>query len=290
MFATVGVLHPGNMGAALCASVAATGREVLWASAGRTSATRARAEAAGAIDAGTVSSLVRAADLVISICPPSRAEEVAGEVASLGFGGTYVDANAVSRETASRIGETLRVGGASFVDGSVIGPSRFESRRTRLYLSGDGAANVAEVVAADEPLAVVLDGPIGMASALKMCYGAWTKSTSALFIAIRALAVYEGVEELLLEQWASGQEKLDARSVWALQKASTHGWRWIGEMEEVAESFRAAGVPDGFPAAAAAVFAAFPRRPDEVLTPSEEILRRLREGRPDGDGPPRNQE
>jgi 3-hydroxyisobutyrate dehydrogenase-like beta-hydroxyacid dehydrogenase len=278
MFATVGVLHPGNMGAALCASIATTGREVLWASAGRSSATRARAEAAGAIDVGTVTRLVRASDLVISICPPSSAEDLAGEVTSIGFGGTYVDANAVSRETALRMSEALRAGGARFVDGSVIGPSRFEARRTRLYLSGDEAATVAEVVVAGEPLAVVLDGPVGAASALKMCYGAWTKVTSALLIAIRTLAVHEGVEEPLLAQWASGQERVDDRSGRALEKASTHGWRWIGEMEQVAESFRAAGLPDGFLAAAATVFAAFPHRPDEVLTPPEEVLRRLHDG------------
>jgi 3-hydroxyisobutyrate dehydrogenase-like beta-hydroxyacid dehydrogenase len=275
MFSTVGVLHPGSMGAALCASVARTGREVLWASAGRSPATRSRAEAAGAVDVGTIDTLVRASDLVVSICPSSLAEKLAEEVASMGFGGTYLDANAVSRETALRIGGVLRASGARFVDGSVIRPSRFDARRTRLYLSGDGAASVAEVVTSEEPLAVVLDGPIGTASALKMCYGAWTKASSALLIAIRVLAAHEGVEEPLLAQWASGWERLDGRSDRALEKASTHGWRWIGEMEQAAESFRAAGLPGGFHTAAATVFAAFPRRSDEVLTPPEEVLRRL---------------
>ena len=51
---TIGMLHPGAMGAALGAALVGNGHEVVWASAGRSDATRARAEAAGLVDVGTL--------------------------------------------------------------------------------------------------------------------------------------------------------------------------------------------------------------------------------------------
>ena len=68
--------------------------EVLWASEGRSDATRRRA--AGFTDAGSVDELVRASEVVLSICPPAIAEDVAGQVFDLGFDGVYVEANAIS--------------------------------------------------------------------------------------------------------------------------------------------------------------------------------------------------
>ena len=88
--------------------------EVLWASEGRSDATRARAS--GFTDVGTVRELVAASEIVISVCPPAIAEDVAGEVAAEGLDGIYVEANAIAPERMERIAGLLRC-----VDGSVIG-------------------------------------------------------------------------------------------------------------------------------------------------------------------------
>src|SRR6478672_590092 len=109
-----GFLHPGAMGASLAA--ACTG-ERLWCSEGRSPATRARAEAAGLTDVGTVNALVRRADVIVSVCPPDSASAVAGTVAALGFDGIYVDVNAVAPATSRNIGALF----ARYVDGGVIG-------------------------------------------------------------------------------------------------------------------------------------------------------------------------
>ena len=101
---TIALFHPGNMGATIGAAAAASGARVLWASHERGAATRRRAERAGLFDAGTLADALRQADVVLSVCPPHAALDVARAVAAERFSGIYVDANAISRATAEQIG------------------------------------------------------------------------------------------------------------------------------------------------------------------------------------------
>ncbi len=87
-----------------------------------------------------------------------------------------------------------------------------------------------------------------------MAYAAWTKGTSALLLACRALARAEGVERTLLAEWALSQKALPAQSEGAATAAALKGWRWVAEMEEIAASMAAAGLPPGFHEAAADVY------------------------------------
>ena len=233
------------MGAAVGEDLLSAGHHVVWASAGRSAETRERAELAGLEDVGTVEEVVRRSQLILSICPPHAALDVARSVA--GFDGIYVDANAVSPSTAREIG-------GRFVDGGIIGPPPLDPGTTRLYLSGKEAERVASLFqrTALEPR-VISDEP-GAASALKMVYAAWTKGTAAMLIAIRALARAENVEELLLDEWRLSLPELIERSGSAARSADRKGWRWVAEMEEIAATFAAAGLPDGFHQAAADVF------------------------------------
>jgi steroid delta-isomerase-like uncharacterized protein len=203
----IGVLHPGNMGAALAAEVDG---EVLWSSDGRSTETAERAKRAGITDAGTLPALVGSADLIISVCPPAAAEDVATDVTELGFDGLFVDANAVSPATARRVGGLFR----RFVDGGIIGPPPTHGvmGETRLYLSGPEAATVAELFAGSSVDARVIGAEPGRASALKMAFAAWTKGSSALLLGIAALATAEGVTRDLLDEWEM-----------SLPETSTHG-------------------------------------------------------------------
>jgi 3-hydroxyisobutyrate dehydrogenase-like beta-hydroxyacid dehydrogenase len=253
----VGLLHPGEMGAALGATLRGRGTTVLWASEGRSEATARRAQAAGLEDAGSVGDLVGRADLVLSVCPPHAALDVAAQVA--GGGGLYVDANAVSPDTARHVADVVEAGGARFVDGGIVGPPPGDGRTTRLYLSGADAATVAALFEGTAVEARVVSGLVGAASATKMTYAAWTKGTAALLLAIRALARAEDVERVLLEEWSESQPELPDGSLRAARSAAAKGWRWVGEMEEIAATFAAAGLPDGFHRAAADVYRASPR-------------------------------
>ena len=249
---TVTLLHPGNMGATIGASV--NGARVLWVSEGRSEGTRQRAGKSGLLEAATLAEAVGDSDAVLSVCPPHAAEDVAQSVAALGFAGLYVDANAVSRATAQRVGEAVQEGGAAFVDGAIIGPPVTKPKRTRLYLSGAGAEVVAGLFSGSMLDARVIEGGPGAASALKMTYAAWTKGSDALILAIRALAAREGVEAALLAEWSQSQPNLPGKSERAASVAAPKGWRYVGEMEEIAASFEAAGLPAGFHQAAADLY------------------------------------
>jgi 3-hydroxyisobutyrate dehydrogenase-like beta-hydroxyacid dehydrogenase len=236
------------MGAALGAALRSGGTTVLWASAGRSDATARRAEEAGLEDAVSVQELGLGADVVVSVCPPHAARDVASSLA--GFAGIYVDANAVSPATALELGAGL----PRFVDGGIVGPPPRTAGTTRLYLSGAEAAEVAALFAGTVVDArVVADRP-GDASALKMTYAAVTKGEAALILATLATARAHGVEEALREEWRLSLPELPDEAERAARSARSKGWRWIGEMEEIADTFAAAEQPDGFHRAAAAVF------------------------------------
>jgi 3-hydroxyisobutyrate dehydrogenase-like beta-hydroxyacid dehydrogenase len=230
---------------------------VVWASEGRSTETRRRAEEAELEDAGSVEELVSRSDVILSVCPPHAALEVAGSVA--GFRGVFVDANAIAPATAREVAAVVAAGGADCVDGGIVGAPPRAVGTTRLYLSGPEAESVAGLFAGSVVDVLVLSGDVGAASALKMTYAAWTKGTAGLLLAIGELARAEGVEPALHEEWRSSLPDLPERSQRAARSAEAKGWRWVGEMEEIAATFAAAGLPDGFHRAAAEVFRTLPR-------------------------------
>ena len=98
-----------------------------------------------------------------------------------------------------------------------------------------------------------------------MAYASWTKGSAALLLTARALARAEGVESALLEEWGISQPGLETAVGAANESAAAKGWRWVGEMEEIAAAMAAAGLPEGFHQAAAGVYGRFqqgPRRSD----------------------------
>ncbi len=242
-----GFLHPGAMGASLAAVCRGTR---LWCGDGRSEATKARAVAAGLEDVEFIGALVRRADIIISLCPPAEALGVAIAVADAGFDGIYADVNAVAPATARLIGQRF----TRFVDGGVVGPPVGAAGSTRLYLSGDAATDVAALWTGTPLETRVVDGGAGAASAVKICFAAWTKGTAALLLAIRALAVAEDVEHAVLAEWATSMPGLAEQSERAAVGNAPKAWRFAGELDEIADSFAAHALPDGFGRAAAAVY------------------------------------
>jgi len=251
---TISVLHPGDMGAMVAASARANGSRVLWASEARSPQTRERAAAAGLEDAKTLASLVAASGVIFSVCPPHSALDLARVVAAHGFSGIYVDANAISPGTAGDIGRVIEHGGATFVDGGIIGPPARARGTTRLYLSGAEALRIVRLFAQGPLEAIAMDGGPGAASTLKMAYAAYTKGTAALLVSVRALAIQAGVDQALLGEWARSQPELGARSERAAGETARKAWRFTGEMTEIAATFDDAGLPDGFFRAAGEIY------------------------------------
>jgi 3-hydroxyisobutyrate dehydrogenase-like beta-hydroxyacid dehydrogenase len=250
---TIGILHPGEMGAAIGAVLVDRGRRAVWASAGRSDATRRRADAAGLEDVGTAGRVAAEADVVLSVCPPAAAIETARAVA--GFSGVYVDANAISPATATAVAAVVAEGGATFVDGGLVGRPPVRRGDLRFYMSGAAAGGVAQLFDESAVDARVLRGEIGAASSLKCAYAAWTKGTIALLLAVRRYSRASGVEGALVEEWEVSLPDLVGRWDSAAAAARAKGWRWTAEMREIAAAFESVGLPGGFHAAAAEVFA-----------------------------------
>lgn len=267
----IALFHPGAMGSAVGRCLAAKGERVLWASEGRSAATRRRAEAAGLEDSITLNQAIESADVILSVCPPHGALELAKKVGARKFNGIYVDGNAVSPDTAREIGRQVESGGARFVDGGIIGPPPMAGANTRLYLSGDASQTAAAIFAGSDLQTVVLPGGAGAASALKMCYAAWSKGSVALFTAIRALSTREGVDEALVNEWNLSIPGVAAQSESIVDKVNK-AWRWVGEMEEIAATFAAADLPDGFHMSAAEIYRRLEEFKDSPKPSFEEIM------------------
>ena len=256
----LGFIHPGTMGVSVAVSAIASGNEALWAGEGRSAATISRAQEHGLRDVGTIESLCREADILFSICPPSAAEAVANDVAEAGFSGVFVDANAISPVRMLRIADVVGRS-ASVVDGGIIGHPAWQPGTT-LHLSGAGASDVAACFADGLLEANILEGRVGDASALKMCYAALTKGTTALLCAILAASERLGVRDHLNAQWARDGDGLDQEREMRVRQVTAKAWRYVGEMEEIASTFEAAGQPGGFHLAAADIYQRLARLKD----------------------------
>ena len=253
----IGLLHPGEMGAAVGRCLTKSGHTVLWASEGRSPTTQDRAKAAELTDARTIAAVAGQAEIIFSVCPPHAAADVAWAVH--GFRGLYVDANAIAPGTAREVAQMITDAGGRYVDGGIIGLPPAAPGTTRLYLSGPGAPTIQALFTGSDLDARIAGPALTAASAVKMAYGAWTKGTAALILAIREFAREEGVEETLLAEWAASQPKLEQRSQGSARAATAKGWRWVAEMEEIASAFSSSGLPDGFHQAAAEIFRRYPR-------------------------------
>ena len=169
-----------------------------------------------------------------------------------------MDANAISPATAREVAGIVAGDGASYVDGGIIGTPPVAPGFIRLYLSGTRAEEVRALfdgtAVAVRVVGRVVGGEVGAASAVKMAYASWTKGSAALLLAARALAQAEGVEDTLLAEWRLSQPGLEERAGLAAGAAADKGWRWIAEMEEIAASMAADGLPAGFHQAAADIY------------------------------------
>jgi 3-hydroxyisobutyrate dehydrogenase-like beta-hydroxyacid dehydrogenase len=241
----VGLLHPGEMGAAIGAVLVAQGHVVFWQPNGRSDATARRAAEAGLTSADDFLD----ADVILSVCPPHAALDIARSLQ--GTPALAIDANAISPMTARRVGEVI---GERWVDGGIVGPPPRRAGATRLYLSGQHATEASELFAGTHLEPVVLDGSPVAASSLKMAYAAWTKGSAALLLATLGSARGTGVEHALRAEWTRSQPELNSRVQSTANSASAKGWRWVAEMNEIAATFASVGLPSGFHEAAAEMF------------------------------------
>ena len=246
------LLHPGAMGSSIGAALRTAGHEVRWIKASRSTQTQDRARADNLTPLASLQEGLDNASIVFSVCPPEAALKLAWDVSTHGYQNLYVDANATSPSTTRQIASLFA---GNFVDGGIIGPPARREGNTRMYLSGPHRREIVDLFEGTLVNAIGLDDRIDTASALKMCYASYTKGTSALLLALRALAQHHGISEALLSEWSISQPGLEQRSTNAAPGTSGKGWRFVGEMNEISKTYQSAGLPGGFHHAAADIYA-----------------------------------
>lgn len=266
----VGVLHPGEMGVSICQALSDSGHEVHWVRQDRSADTQKRADPF--IPVPTLSDLTAGVDAIISVCPPHAALAQAEGVAALGFKGVYVDANAVAPTTAEQIASVV---GEGYVDGGIIGPPATRPGSTRMYVSGSQSDLVAAWFSNGNLDVRAIGTGHTQASTLKMAYAAYTKGSSALLLAVNALAEAGGVRSELAAEWEISQKGLVERSAGTAKGTSRKAWRFVGEMEEIAATFAHFGLPGDFHKGAAELYSRMSDLKDLPPSDLEEVLQKI---------------
>jgi 3-hydroxyisobutyrate dehydrogenase-like beta-hydroxyacid dehydrogenase len=276
MIENVGILHPGEMGVSIATSAQNSGCKMFWVSEGRSIQTLSRAMDHSFVDAETLGNLCLNCSIILSVCPPHAAEEVARQVLAYSFKGLYADLNAISPQRALQIGKLMEDGGIAFVDGSIIGGPAWEAGTTWLYLSGREAKRIASCFSAGPLQTEVIGESVGSASAVKMCYAAYTKGTTALLCAVMAAAEGLSVRDILERQWSHDEAGFPKQAALQAKRVTAKAWRFAGEMEEIAATFAEVGIPDGFHRAAADIYRRLENFKDRPTTPTlDEVLKTL---------------
>ncbi|MBD2534420.1 DUF1932 domain-containing protein [Nostoc flagelliforme FACHB-838] len=235
------------MGQAIAAVLNQNGLKTIAALDDRSERTRQLAAAANIQDVGSLTQLVIESDLVLSVLVPAAAAEVAKQVAevisNVGKQILYVDGNAIAPQKVKRITQLIESSGATFVDASIIGPPPRVSGRTRIYASGKQANELQQLQNYGLDIRVIGD-EVGQASGLKMSYAALTKGLTAISTELLIAAHRLGLDEQLWNEVSSSQPELAAILTRSIPSMTPKAHRWIGEMEEIAETFKAVGLTE----------------------------------------------
>ena len=235
---TIGVIAMGEMGSGVARRLRERGATVITQLTGRSAASAARAEKAGAIPVATDEEFVRQSDVILSIVPPgdaaALAERLAPAIKQAGRKTIYVDCNAVSPQTAERIGAVLQVTGCVYVDAGIIGPPPSATARTIFYASGPGAKEFERLGPCGLTIRV-MDGPNGAASAMKLSYAGITKGCTAIGSAMMLGSTRGGTADALLQELSESQPMLLNWMRGFVSRMPPKSYRWVAEMEEIAQ-------------------------------------------------------
>jgi len=268
-----GFLHPGAMGISLAATAQLSGNTAFWVSEGRSRDTRLRSEKCNMTERISIVDLCDTCSVIISVCPPSAAADVAKKVRACSFRGIYADVNAVSPGHSIAIGKSMKEAGIEYVDGGIIGGPAWKKGTTWLYVSGRSARQVAECFQTGPLETEILSVNIGMASALKMCFAANTKGTTAMLCAILAAADKLGVRNALETQWSRYDKDFSKETHDRIQRVTAKAWRFSGEMQEIASTFKEVDLPGGFYESACDIYNRISRfKRADPMPPVEDVL------------------
>lgn len=246
--AVVAILHAGEMGARLAELLRARGHAVLGVDAGRSAATRRRAQAAGLQDAGSLRALAVRADLVLSLVTPDAAEATARDFAAAlperGRPPLFADLNSIGPALARQVASVLGERRVPFVDGAIHGQTRHLHDRAVLFLCGPASPRVAELF--EGVVAVrLLGSEIGAASGMKMLLACLSKSLVALCLEVGAAAQEAEIWPAFWEQVEHFYPELAAAAESMAVSLPRHASRRVTELVHAEATLRELGCNAG---------------------------------------------
>ena len=238
---TIAIVGAGEMGAAVGRRLSESGARAVTTLKGRGAASVERVRDAKLEIVDDDDQFVAESAIILSIVPPGEAIAVAerfrGPLMRAALKPIFAECNAVSPATVRRIAESLAPTRCGFIDAGIIGgPPRGGGKGTgpRFYASGENAHELTRL--RDFGLdVVVVDGGIGAASALKMSYAGLTKGLIAVGAAMFGAASRAGLASLLREELARSQPQLLAMLTAMIPRMYSKAYRWVSEMEQIAE-------------------------------------------------------
>jgi len=243
---TVGVVSLGAMGSAVADTLTRGSARVVATLEGRSERTAQLAQRASSVQLlPDLGSVVREAEVVLSIVPPERASAAANAVVRAARAQAarpiLVELNAIAPATATRIQSLSSEAGVETVDGSISGPPPWKPGTTRVYLSGPRAPEVAALTF-EGVERIVVGEDVGPASAVKMSTASVYKGTTAVLLQALLAAHANGVLEHVLSDLRSGTPELVANVERRLAGAAGKSGRFVGEMHEIAATQAAPGL------------------------------------------------
>jgi L-threonate 2-dehydrogenase len=238
---TVAVIGAGEMGSAVGRRLRQRGARTLTELNGRSEQSARRVADAGLEVIDDDQRLVEEANFILSIVPPGVAEAVAERfrttLTRTERKPLFVECNAIAPNTVRRIEAILSETGCGFVDAGIIGgppPVDDLGKGPRFYASGPHAQMFASLVQYGLDI-VILDAPIGAASALKLSYAGLTKGFTALGAAMIGAAAREHLGGALRAELARSQPDMLARLERLVPAMFPKAYRWIAEMGQIAD-------------------------------------------------------
>jgi 3-hydroxyisobutyrate dehydrogenase-like beta-hydroxyacid dehydrogenase len=269
----IGITSIGDMGGQVAVRLKACGYEIFTSLEGRSKRTIALSAKAGVTDCGSVEKLVATVDVIISVLDPAhavtKAREVAAAIKATGKKIIFVNGNAVAPRTALEIDGIIRAAGGACVDGSILRVTTKQGKsELRLYVSGPEASVLTQIN--DEILKIrVVGEKIGNASALKMCYGAFTKGALALGVELLLASHKLGVADELAAEFEDTQPEVYKWILGRTVGMAPKAYRYVPEMLEVATTFEDAGMTRRMLEGAADMFEMLAKTPLAAETPEE---------------------
>ncbi|MFD0033023.1 DUF1932 domain-containing protein [Streptomyces sp. NPDC127172] len=271
---TIGILHPGSMGAAVAACAKQNAASVLWCKDGRSTASTERAAQFGLTPVTALGELLDRSEIVISLCPPAAAEDLAHDVAAHDFTGVYVEANAIAPERTQRIAALLAA--ATVVDAGVVGSPPARGKSPVLYLSGPANATtrIEALFAGTDVQTKTLGAKVGKASALKLAYASFQKTSRVLVALAVGMAREHGVDQELIDVASRRTDSYLSEPEY-IAKTAARAWRWGPELEEAADTLAAAGLPPEMLRATASTLARWNDAKDDSELTLTDALKQL---------------